>query len=226
QLRLQNVPGIGFGAVNINNCIFHPQQNQNGVVVDNAATFGFANMVGNTFIDVNLNTPTFLPLQIDINTQTSWIVEANQGVPNLVAFINSEVNANALVTTISAVATPTPILATTFIDNGSSRVTLNTSTGVITKNSRRSTYFTINLNFQVTLQTLPNNQNIQVGLLKNGTPSGPTTKIVIDRNDPINASLNIVGFADQGDNFQLYIQNDSSTDDLLVNNIQLAGVEA
>ncbi len=226
KLRLQNTAGIGFGAVNINNCIFHPQQNQNGVVVDNAATFIFANMVGNTFIDINLNTPTFLPLQIDINTQTSWIVEANQGVPNLVAFINSEVNANALVTTISAVATPTPILATTFIDNGSSRVTLNTSTGVITKNSRRSTYFTINLNFQVTLQTLPNNQNIQVGLLKNGTPSGPTTKIVIDRNDPINASLNIVGFADQGDTFQLYIQNDSSTDDLLVNNIQLAGVEA
>lgn len=226
QLKLQNAAGIGFGAVNINNCIFHPQQNQNGVVIDNAATFGFGNIVGNTFIDVNLNTPTFLPLVIDINTQPNWIIEANQGVPNLLAFINSEVNANALVTTIAAVSTPTPILATTFIDNGSSRVTLNTSTGVITKDSKRSNYFTINLNLQFTIQAGGNNQNIEIGLLRNGTPSGPTTKVEADSAVPANASFNVVGFADQGDTFQLYIQNNSGTNNILVNNIQLAGVEA
>jgi hypothetical protein len=226
QLKLQNAAGIGFGAVNINNCILHPQQNQNGVVIDNAATFGFGNIVGNTFIDVNLNTPTFLPLQIDINLQPSWIIEANQGVPNLLAFINSEVNANALVTTIAAVSTPTPILATTFIDNGSSRVTLNTSTGVITKDSKRSNYFTINLNLQFTLQSGGNNQNVEIGLLRNGTPSGPTTKVEADSGVPANASLNIIGFADQSDTFQLYIQNDTGANDILVNNIQLAGVEA
>jgi len=226
QLKLQNSTGVGFGAVNINNCIFHPQQNQNGVVVDNAATFGFGNMVGNTFIDINLNTPTFLPLQIDIDLQPSWIIEANQGIPNLLAFINSEVNANALVTTIAAVSTPTPILATTFIDNGSSRVTLNTSTGVITKDSKRSNYFTINLNLQFTIQAGGNNQNIVIGLLRNGAPSGPTTKVEADSAVPANASFNVIGFADQSDTFQLYIQNDTGANDILVNNIQLAGVEA
>jgi hypothetical protein len=226
QLRLQNAAGIGFGAVNINNCILHPQQNQNGVVVDNAATFGFGNMVGNTFIDINLNTPTFLPLVIDINLQPSWIIEANQGVPNYAAFINSEVSNNALVTAINTISTPTAIAATTFIDNGSSRLTLNTTTGVITKDSKRSNYFSISLNLQFTLQGGGNNQNIEIGLFRNGVPSGPTTKVQADNAVPANAGFNVIGFADQGDTFQLYVQNDSGTSDILVNNIQLAGVEA
>jgi hypothetical protein len=212
QLRLQNAAGIGFGAVNINNCI--------------AATFGFGNMVGNTFIDINLNTPTFLPLVIDINLQPSWIIEANQGVPNYAAFINSEVSNNALVTAINTISTPTAIAATTFIDNGSSRLTLNTTTGVITKDSKRSNYFSISLNLQFTLQGGGNNQNIEIGLFRNGVPSGPTTKVQADNAVPANAGFNVIGFADQGDTFQLYIQNDSGTSDILVNNIQLAGVEA
>jgi len=218
--------GVQFGAAVITNNLFHPQQNQNGLVISNTATFGFANLVGNAFIDVNLNTPTYLPLVIDIDLQPSWIIEANQGVPNYVAFINSEVNNNALVTTIGAVSTPTAILATTFINNGSSRVTLNTSTGVITKDSKRSNYFTISLNLQFTIQAGGNNQDIEIGLFRNGAPSGPTTKVEADSAVPANASFNIVGFADQGDTFQLYIQNDTGANDILVNNIQLAGVEA
>jgi hypothetical protein len=195
--------GVQFGATVITNNLFHPQQNQNGLVISNTATFGFANLVGNSFIDINLNTPTYLPLVIDINLQPSWIIEANQGVPNYLAFINSEVNANALVTTIGAVSTPTAILATTFIN-----------------------YFTINLNLQFTIQAGGNNQNIEIGLFRNGVPSGPTTKVEADSAVPANASLNIIGFADQGDTFQLYIQNDTGANDILVNNIQLAGVEA
>jgi hypothetical protein len=103
---------------------------------------------------------------------------------------------------------------------------LNTSTGVITKDSKRSNYFTINLNLQFTIQAGGNNQNIEIGLFRNGVPSGPTTKVEADSAVPANASLNIIGFADQGDTFQLYIQNDTGANDILVNNIQLAGVEA
>jgi hypothetical protein len=226
QLNFINDSGVGFGAVNLNGSLFHPQQNQNGVVVDNAATFGFANITSCSFINVNLNTPTFLPLVIDIDLQPSWIIEANQGVPNYKAFINSEVDNNATVTTIAAPSTPTAVLASSFINNGSSRVTLNTSTGVITKDSKRSNYFSINLSGQFTIQTGGNNQDVEFGLLRNGAPAGATSKVEADSGVGSNFTFNIIGFADQGDTFQLYCQNNTGANDILVTNLQLAGVES
>jgi len=226
QVKFVNDSGVGFGAVNMNGCLFHPQQNQNGVVVDNAATFGFANITSCSFIDINLNVPTFLPLVIDIELQPSWIIEANQGVPNYKAFINTEVDNNATVTTISAASTPTAVLASSFINNGSSRVTLNTATGVITKDSKRSNYFSINLTGQFTIQSGGNNQNVEFGLLQNGTPAGPTSKVEADANVGANFTFNVIGFANQNDTFQLYCQNNSGANDILVNNLQLAGVES
>jgi hypothetical protein len=218
-------PASGFGAVNVNALIVHPQENQNGIVIDNAATFGFANCTSSTFVDGNLNTPTYQPLVIDIDLQPSWIVEANQNVPNLVAYINAEVDNNALVTTIGAVSTPTPFAATTFIDNGVSRVSLDSSTGVITKDSKRPNYFTINLTGQLTVQAGGNNQDLQIGLLINGVAAGPTAKLQADSGVPTAFTYNVIGFAQQTDTFQLYIQNDTGANDILLNNLQLAGVE-
>ena len=170
--------------------------------------------------------PTYQPLVIDINTQPSWIVEANQNVPNLVAIINAEVDSNTLVTTISAVSTPTPFAATTFVDNGLSRVTLNPTIGVITKDSKRPNYFTINLTGQLTVQAGGNNQDLVIGLLQNGVPTGPTAKLQADSAVPAVFSFNVVGFAVQNDTFQLYVQNNTGANDILLNNLQLAGVEA
>ena len=227
MLQFENHPsGVGFGAVNLATLIVHPQQNQNGIFIDPAATFGFANLTGSTFVDANLNLPTYQPLVIDINTQPSWIVEANQNVPNLVAFINAEVDNNTLVTTISAVSTPTPFAATAFVDNGLSRVTLDPTTGVITKDSKRPNYFTINLTGQLTLQTGGNNQDLVIGLLQNGVPAGPTAKLQADSGVPAGFSFNVIGFAVQNDTFQLYVQNNTGTNNILLNNLQLAGVEA
>ena len=219
-------PVTGFGAVNISGLIVHPQQNQNGIFIDNAATFGFANLTSSTFVDSNLNTPTYQPLVIDIDAQPSWIVEANQNVPNFVAYINAEVDNNTLSTIISAVSTPTAFAATTFIDNGLARVTLNSSTGVITKDSKRPNFFTINLTGQLTVQAGGNNQNLQIGLLVNGAPFGPTAKLQADSGVPTAFSYNVIGFANQFDTFQLYVQNDTGANDILFNNLQLSGVEA
>ena len=226
MLQFENHPtAVGFGAVNLSGLIVHPQQNQNGIYVDNLATFGFANLTSSVFVDGNLNLPTYQPLVIDIDLQPSWIVEANQNVPNLVAFVNAEVNNNALVTTISAVSTPTAFAATTFIDNGLSRVSLDSSTGVITKDSKRPNSFTINLTGQLTVQAGGNNQDLQIGLLTNGVPAGPTAKLQADSGVPTTFTYNVIGFAQQTDTFQLYIQNDTGANDILLNNLQLAGVE-
>jgi hypothetical protein len=62
--------------------------------------------------------------------------------------------------------------------------------------------------------------------LQNGTPAGPTTKVEADANVGANFTFNIIGFANQNDTFQLYCQNNSGANDILVNNLQLAGVES
>ena len=118
------------------------------------------------------------------------------------------------------------VLASSFINNGSSRVTLNTSTGVITKDSKRSNYFSINLTGQFTIQGGGNNQDVEFGLFRNGAPTGPTTKVEADSGVGSNFTFNIIGFADQGDTFQLYCQNNTGANDILVSNLQLAGVES
>jgi hypothetical protein len=42
---------------------------------------------------------------------------------------------------------------------------------------------------------------------------------------PQGFSFNVIGFADQFDTFQVYVQNDTGTNDILVSNLSLAGVE-
>jgi hypothetical protein len=66
---------------------------------------------------------------------------------------------------------------------------------------------------------------LQIGLLVNGVPSGPTAKLQADSGVPAAFSYNVIGFANQLDTFQLYVQNDTGANDILLNNLQLAGVE-
>ena len=76
------------------------------------------------------------------------------------------------------------------------------------------------------MQAGGNNQDLQIGLLVNGVPSGPTAKLQADSGVPTAFSYNVIGFANQLDTFQLYVQNDTGANDILLNNLQLAGVEA
>lgn len=59
MIELRGNSLASFGAININGCIIHPQQNQNGIFVDPLSTTGFGTIAANTFVDNNLNTPTF-----------------------------------------------------------------------------------------------------------------------------------------------------------------------
>jgi hypothetical protein len=45
---------VGFGAVNITGCIFHPQQTQNGINIKPGSTTGFGTVSSNTFVNVGL----------------------------------------------------------------------------------------------------------------------------------------------------------------------------
>ena len=77
---LANGAGNGFGAVNITGCILHPQQAQNGIDISATSTTGFGTISGNTFINIGLTTGVVALL--DYNVQTSYIIQANQGLIN------------------------------------------------------------------------------------------------------------------------------------------------
>ena len=58
-----NGSGNGFGAVNINGGIYHPQQTQNGIDINTSSTTGFGTISSNAFVNVGLTTgEVFLPI--------------------------------------------------------------------------------------------------------------------------------------------------------------------
>ena len=129
---LDNAGGPGFGAVNINGGIIHPQQTQAGIDINNASTTGFGTISSNAFINVGLTTGkvfkpqglTGLP-EYSIGATYGYDIFANQGLLNSTSGIVATLNNNALVT--SASLTPIAINATTVSPQAAVR--FGTSTG-------------------------------------------------------------------------------------------------
>ena len=96
----------GFGAVNINGCIIHPQETQNGIDIGGGTTTGFGTISSNAFVTAGLTTgKVFTPVipVLDLpdysSTETlGYDVFANQGVLN---------STSGCVGTLSSNATPT-----------------------------------------------------------------------------------------------------------------------
>ena len=95
-----NGGGPGIGAVNINGCIIHPQQTQNGINIDASSTTGFGTISSNAFINVGLTTgEVFLPIASGLPdySQTAtynYDIFANQGVLNSTSGIMMTVSDN------------------------------------------------------------------------------------------------------------------------------------
>ena len=129
---LDNAGGPGFGAVNINGGIIHPQQTQTGIDINTASTTGFGTISSNAFVDVGLTTGkvfkpqglTGLP-EYSIGATYGYDIFANQGLLNSTSGIVATLNNNALVT--SASLTPIAINATTVSPQAAVR--FGTSTG-------------------------------------------------------------------------------------------------
>ena len=101
-----NGVGPGFGAVNINGCIIHPQETQNGIEISAGSTTGFGTISSNAFVNVGLSTgKVFLPevpvLLLPDYSQPETVkydVFANQGLLN---------STSGCVGTLSGNTTPT-----------------------------------------------------------------------------------------------------------------------
>ncbi len=77
---IPNGSGPGFGALNISGSLWHPQQTQDGLKIDNTTTIGFGTISANTGIDIGLSTGGVT--NFDYNIQNTTIVQANQKIQN------------------------------------------------------------------------------------------------------------------------------------------------
>jgi hypothetical protein len=107
ELRTNGV-GPGFGAVNINGCIIHPQDVQNGIDISTGSTTGFGTISSNAFVNAGLTTgKVFLPEASGLpdysNAATlKYDVFANQGILNSTSGCVGTLSGNTTPTNTSA----------------------------------------------------------------------------------------------------------------------------
>jgi hypothetical protein len=165
-----------FGAVNINGCIMHPQQTQNGVDINSGSTTGFGTISSNAFVNLGLTTGVvFAPVNggLPDYSQTAtynYDVFANQGVLNSTSGSVSTLNNNTLATTGAPTATPSSIAiggATPVQTQSAVRYSTVATTGVTTYDGTKQKFASIHAS--ITVNNNGNSDTWTVSLHKNGT---------------------------------------------------------
>jgi hypothetical protein len=165
-----------FGAVNINGCIMHPQQTQNGVDINSGSTTGFGTISSNAFVNLGLTTGVvFAPVNggLPDYSQTAtynYDVFANQGVLNSTSGSVSTLNNNTLATTGAPTATPSSIAiggATPVQTQSAVRYSTVGTTGVTTYDGTKQKFASIHAS--ITVNGNGNSDTWTVSLFKNGT---------------------------------------------------------
>jgi len=100
-----------FGAVNINGCIIHPQQTQNGLNISTSSTTGFGTIAANAFVNVGLTTGAILAgSDYNDTSMLTYDVFANQGLADSTSYVygyQSGTDAQAARTTFGALSIST-----------------------------------------------------------------------------------------------------------------------
>jgi hypothetical protein len=165
-----------FGAVNINGCIMHPQQTQNGVDINSGSTTGFGTISSNAFVNLGLTTGVvFAPVNggLPDYSQTAtynYDVFANQGILNSTSGSVSTLNNNTGVTPGAAVGAPSSITiggATPVQTQSAVRYSTVGTTGVTTYDGTKQKFASIHAS--ITVNGNGNSDTWTVSLFKNGT---------------------------------------------------------
>jgi hypothetical protein len=217
-----------LNALNINGCFFHPQYDQNGINTTFITTAIEGTITSNTFIDINLNTPTFNVLVVNPIIAPIYVIEGNSIYPNLksqVSFILTAVNTTA---TDLSVNNPNVIntnnLALPLV---AQFATLGTN-GLITYTKKRSGNFMIVATCNIELVSGTNNR-IGLGLFVNGAEV-PLAYSYINLSasgsaNQKSATFSFTGQANLNDTFQLSVFNATTNNNVIVNDINFAGIE-
>jgi len=222
----------GFGAVNINGCIIHPQETQNGISISTGTTTGFGTISSNAFVNTGLTTgEVFLPiisagLPDYSQPQTiAYDIFANQGVLNSTSgIIWTMLNNNGQTNTTPS---GTPIImavngaSAVKAVQGSVRYDLDVSTGRVTYIGKKEVYVSIHASLTYIKQGGGGADLYTFELYKNGTLlPGSGTSADAPTADPQNLTMTYGVLMNQNDYIEIYITNDSATDPMLVRDLQ------
>jgi hypothetical protein len=222
ELQANNL--ASFGAVNINGCIIHPQQRQDGIDIDPSSTTGFGTISSNAFINIGLTTgEVFLPevsgLPDYSQTATyNYDVFANQGILNSVSGAVMTVVGN---TTNTALTANTPAVVNTgglATQQEAVRYT-TTAAGRNTYDGTKQVY--VSLHASVSYEKQGGGVDpYTFYFYKNGVLlPGSATEVEADATGAF--SLVYGTLMSQNDYIELYVENTSSNDDMLVKDLQL-----
>lgn len=215
-----------FGAVNINGCVIHPQQTQNGIEIAAGSTTGFGTISSNAFVTVGLTTgKIFLPevpvvlLPDYSSAQTiGYDVFANQGVLNSVSGVVMTLTGNATVTSLTQNVPAQINMGGAATQQASVRFTTSAA-GVNTYTGTKQVY--ISLHCTITFDKQGSGADDYIFYYyKNGAQlPGSQTAVRANPNDAITMVYGTL--MNNSDTIELYVENTSSNDDMLVTDVQL-----
>ncbi len=224
MIELRNNNLANFGAVNINGCIVHPQQTQNGIDIGTGSTTGFGTISSNAFVNTGLTTgEVFLPIATGLPdySQTAtynYDIFANQGILNSVSGVVMTVVGN---TTNTALTANTPAIVNTgglATQQAAVRYT-TTAAGRNTYDATKQVY--VSLHASVSYEKQGGGIDpYTFYFYKNGALL-PGSATEVEANATGALSLVYGTLMSQNDYIELYVENTSSNDDMLVKDLQL-----
>ena len=223
-----NGVGPGFGAVNINGCIIHPQETQNGIDIAAGSTTGFGTISSNAFVDTGLTTgKVFLPevpvVLLPDYSQPETIgydVFANQGILNSVSGTVMTLTGNTNDTSLSS---GVPVIINTnggVVQQAGVRYTV-TGAGRATYIGKKQVYVSIHASISYEKQG-GGVDDYKFYIYKNGALlPGAEVDILVD--DDASTALPMVygTLMSQNDYIEFYVENPTGNDAMLVKDFQV-----
>ena len=223
-----------FGAVNINGCVIHPQETQNGIEIATGSTTGFGTISSNAFVTVGLTTgKIFLP-EIPVlllpdysSAQTlKYDVFANQGLLNSTSGIAQTMSGNLNSTSFAASSTPVIMAVGTLgaapTTQAAVRMTLDTATGRVTYTGLKQIYVSLHLSLNYEKQGGGAGNEYEFFFYKNGSALPGGSLIVDGSSGDLGAlAINYGVLMNSTDYIEIFIANNSSTNGMLVRDYQL-----
>jgi len=220
ELKANGADNAGFGAISISSCIMHPQQTQKGISVSSSSTAGFATISANAFINVGLTTGAVLDL--DISAQPAYVLAANQGVVNGTAIGELKLTGNTAVTTIASQDTPVQVNGgTSFTIPSQTRRFTGANTGTLTYGAKNSTEMFVSCTVS---GQMDDNKDKEVSfyVAKNGTVD-PDLVGAVEFKENVVRTVSFSGtvFAEQGDIFTVWAENNQDSEEIIVSSLKL-----
>jgi hypothetical protein len=221
MIELQDNNLASFGAININGCIIHPQQNQNGIDIGTGSTTAFGTISSNAFVNGNLLGDVFLPVASGLPDYSStatigYDIFANQGILNSTSGTVTTVTANILATAGGAakiVAIDTGLA----IQQAGVRFTVDANTGRNTYIGTKQVYVSIHCNFDFIKQG-KGTDDYRFSIAKNGTSLTGSVLALPDLDDITGVATLVYGtLLNTNDYIELWVSSQGG-DAMLVTN--------